>query len=130
MGAIFIIIIVAVIVTIIVTSHKASVSKREEAELQLGALRDRILVVTSGDIAGKTIREVKGVVMGTSKQAASTDSEFRLAENQAMIEMMERALGLGANAITDLKITTGSYEHQGSKWMVSKVTCYGTAVRI
>jgi len=130
MGGTIVVIVIAGIVASIILHRVHTASRNREAGLQLEALRERVLVVTSGDIPGRTIFEVKGVVMGTSKKAASTDAEFRLAEKEAMIEMMQQALGFGANAITELKITTGSYQQPGSQWMVSKVTCYGTAVRI
>jgi uncharacterized protein YbjQ (UPF0145 family) len=125
----FILVILGIVVGIFVSMAHSAARKRD-VELQLEELRKRVLVVTSGNIPGRTITEVKGMVMGTSKKAASTDAGFRLAEKEAMVEMMDQALCLGANAITDLKITTGSYQQHGSQWMVSKVTCYGTAVRI
>jgi len=36
---------------------------------------------------------------------------------------------MGANAIVDLRMTTGSYEQQGTKWMVTRVVYNGTAVK-
>lgn len=62
--------------------------------------------------------------------AASTDAEFRLAEKEALLDIMNQAINLGANSVIDLKMTTGSYQQQGSQWMVSKATYTGTAVRI
>ena len=43
---------------------------------------------------------------------------------------MRQGIQMGANALVDLKMTTGSYEQQGSQWMVSKVVYYGTAVKV
>ncbi len=93
-------------------------------------LRQRILVVTSSIIPGKEIKDVLGSVTGVSKVAASTDAEFRLAEKEALLDIMNQAINLGANSVIDLKMTTGSYQQQGSQWMVSKATYTGTAVRI
>jgi len=47
-----------------------------------------------------------------------------------MADTMKRALEMDANAIVDLRMTTGSYEQQGSKWMVSRVVYNGTAVMV
>lgn len=41
-----------------------------------------------------------------------------------------RAKSLGANAVIEIKLNTGTYEQQGSKWQVSQAVYNGTAVRI
>ncbi|MFZ6008061.1 MAG: heavy metal-binding domain-containing protein [Nitrospirota bacterium] len=63
-----------------------------------------------------------------------------LAEKEAMLDIMNKAINMGANAIIDLKMTTSTYEQQGlegmvssvlyNKKMASKVIYNGTAVRI
>jgi len=110
--------------------RKKAAIKAEKVNKQIQDLRQRILIVTSSTIPGKEIKDVIGSVTGVSKIAASTDAEFRLAEKEALLDIMNQAINLGANSIIDLKMTTGSYQQQGSKWMVSKATYTGTAVRI
>jgi len=72
---------------------------------------------------------VLGSVTGISK-SASTEAGFTRAEREAMVAVMRRGLAIGANAIVDLRMTTGSYEQQGTKWMVTRVVYNGTAVRV
>lgn len=124
------IIFAGLIVLITFGRRKKAAIKTKEIDKQIQDLRRRILVVTSSTIPGKEIKDVIGSVAGVSKVEASTDVEFRLAEKEALLDIMNQAINLGANAIIDLKMTTGSYQQQGSQWMVSKVTYSGTAVRI
>ena len=65
-----------------------------------------------------------------SESTTSTDRGFRKAEKEALADIMRQGIQMGANALVDLKMTTGSYEQQGSQWMVSKVVYYGTAVKV
>jgi len=110
--------------------------KAEELDKQIQELSQRVLFVTSSTVPGKEIKRVIGAVTGVSKTEASTDAEFKLAEKEALLDIMQKAIELGANAIVDLKMTTGSYEKRvwidiGSQKgyrMVSKVTYTGTAV--
>lgn len=97
---------------------------------QLADLRQKVLVVTGSTIPGKEIKNVLGNVTGSSKTAASTGDESEAAEKEALAALMENALEMGANAVIDLKMTSSSYEQQGSKWMVAKTFYTGTAVVI
>lgn len=124
------IIFAGIIVLIIFGRRKKAAIKTEAIDKQIQDLRQQILVVTSSTIPGKEIKDVMGSVTGVSKVAASTDVEFRLAEKEALLDIMNQAINLGANSVIDLKMTTGSYQQQGSQWMVSKATYTGTAVRI
>lgn len=129
---IFIIIIIAgvIFLLIIFGQRQKTAIKTKKIDKQIHDLRQRVLVVTSSTIPGKEIKDVLGSVTGVSKVAASTDAEFRLAEKEALFDIMNQAINLGANSVIDLKMTTGSYQQQGSQWMVSKVNYTGTAVRI
>ena len=102
----------------------------EELDEEIKNLREKILVVTSSDIPTRRIKGVLGSVTGVSDTAASTGKGFRRAEKEAMLNIMNLGIRMGANAIVDLCMTTGSYEQQGSKWMVSRVVYNGTAVRV
>lgn len=102
----------------------------DELEKDIQVLRERITVVTSTGLPDKAVKSALGNVTGISATAASTDRGFRKAEKEALADVMRQGIQMGANAIVDLKMTTGSYEEQGSKWVVSKVVYYGTAVRV
>ena len=76
------------------------------------------------------VRETLGLVRGISAIEASSRIDFELAEQEALYLMLQHALELGANAVVDARLTTGTYETNGSKWQVSRPVYTGTAVRI
>lgn len=102
----------------------------DELEKEIQELRERITVVTSNSLPDKEIKGALGNVTGISATSASTDRGFRKAEKEAIADIMRQGIQMGANAIIDLKMTTGSYEQRAPQWLVSKVIYYGTAVRV
>ena len=76
------------------------------------------------------VRETLGLVRGISAIEASSRLDFELAEQEALYFMLKQALELGANAVVDARLTTGTYETNGSRWQVSRPVYTGTAVRI
>ncbi|MEQ1533616.1 MAG: heavy metal-binding domain-containing protein [Sideroxydans sp.] len=108
-------------------AEKAKVSAFE-LDARLDNKRSEIVVVASSGIPGKEIQNVLGAVTGISNTQASSKEEFELAEKEAMLALIEKAQRLGANAIVDLKLSTGSYQQQGSQWQVSQAVYNGTAV--
>jgi hypothetical protein len=76
------------------------------------------------------VRETLGLVRGISAIEASSRLDFELAEQEALYFMLKHASELGANAVVDARLTTGTYEANGSKWQVSRPVYTGTAVRI
>lgn len=117
-------------VALIVFSLLGRSNKTAELDDEIRNLRERITVVTSTSLPDKAVKSALGNVTGISATSASTDRGFRKAEKEALADIMRQGIQMGANAIVDLKMTTGSYEQQGSKWVVSKVVYYGTAVRV
>lgn len=118
------------LVALIVFSLLGRSNKTTELDDEIRNLRERIIVVTSTSLPDKAVKSALGNVTGISATSASTDRGFRKAEKEALADVMRQGIQMGANAIVDLKMTTGSYEQQGSKWVVSKVVYYGTAVRV
>ena len=117
-------------VALVVFSLFGRNNKTAELDDEIRNLRERIIVVTSNSLPDRQIKGAIGNVTGISATAASTDRGFRKADKEALADIMRKGIEMGANAIIDLKMTTGSYEQQGSQWMVSKVVYYGTAVRV
>ncbi|HLE18737.1 MAG TPA: heavy metal-binding domain-containing protein [Syntrophales bacterium] len=117
-------------VAFIVFSLFGRSNKTAELDAEIKNLRERIIVVTSNSLPDGGIKGALGNVTGISETAASTDRGFRKAEKEALADIMRQGIQMGANALVDLKMTTGSYEQQGSQWMVSKVVYYGTAVKV
>ena len=76
------------------------------------------------------VRETLGLVRGISAIEASSRLDFEVAEQEALYAMLQQALELGANAVVDARLTTGTYETNGSRWQVSRPVYTGTAVRI
>ena len=76
------------------------------------------------------VRETLGMVRGISDIEASSRLDFELAEQEALYSMLRAAVDLGANAVVDARLTTGTYETNGSQWQVSCPVYTGTAVRI
>ena len=94
----------------------------------LKVLEAKIKVFTH--LPHEKVRETLGMVRGISDIEASSRLDFELAEQEALYSMLKAALELGANAVVDARLTTGTYETNGSQWQVSRPVYTGTAVRI
>jgi uncharacterized protein YbjQ (UPF0145 family) len=101
-----------------------------------------MMLVTTDEIPGKTIKETLGLVRGNTIRARHvgrdiaaalrnivggeiTDYTKMMAESreQALDRMVEEAEGLGANAIVGIRITTSMIMQSASE-----ILAYGTAV--
>jgi len=106
-----------------------------------------IIVVTTNDVPGKTISEVKGLVHGLivrtptiaqgffgnlkniigGKNQALTDM-CEQTRQHAYMDMIEQARALGANAIIAMRYDSDGIG--GDQYRANEVFCYGTAVVI
>ena len=103
-----------------------------------------MILSTTPQIEGRTIREYKGVVTGETiiganivkdffagirdvvgGRSASYEQVLREAKDTSMNDMMERARAIGANAIVGIDI---DYETIGSSGSMLMVATSGTAV--
>ncbi len=126
----FIIFVVGVIIYSIFMKPKRVKQSGTAIEEKLNQLRREITVVASSAIPGRNIARVFGNVTGISDTQATSKDEFALAEKEAMFNLIGEAKKLGANAIVDMKLNTGTYQQTGSQWQVSQVVYTGTAVQI
>ena len=94
----------------------------------LAGIRNRVKVFTQ--LPSGEVKESLGLVRGISDIEASSRLDFELAEQEALYLMLKQARELGANAVVDARLTTGTYETNGSQWQVSRPVYTGTAVRI
>jgi hypothetical protein len=94
----------------------------------LSGIRTRVKVFTH--LPPEKVKETLGLVRGISDIEASSRLDFELAEQEALYLMLKQAWELGANAVVDARLTTGTYETSGSQWQVSRPVYTGTAVRI
>ena len=104
-----------------------------------------MLVVSTNDVPGKTIKEVKGLVHGIIVRTPTISQGFFSnlkniigGRNQALTQMCEQtreqaylsmigeAQALGANAIIAMRYDSDSIG--GDKYRANEVFCYGTAV--
>ena len=105
-----------------------------------------MLLTTTPQIEGRTIREYKGVVTGETiiganivkdffagirdivgGRSASYEEVLRQAKDTSMQEMADRALAMGANAVVGIDI---DYETIGANGSMLMVATSGTAVVI
>lgn len=103
-----------------------------------------MILSTTPTIEGHTIREYKGIVTGETiiganmfkdlfasirdivgGRAGSYEKVLREAKDEAMLEMMQRAQALGANAIVGIDL---DYETIGDSGSMLMVAASGTAV--
>lgn len=112
-------------------AKKAYLKKVSFIEDEVRELKNEIMCVTSSNIYGKKIVQTLGSVKGTSQSIiTTTDESTRIADNEAMYEMLIEAKILGANAIVDIKMNTPTFEVSGSKWQTSQIIYTGTAVKV
>ena len=105
-----------------------------------------MILTTTPTVEGRMIREYKGVVFGevisgvnffrdiaasirdlVGGRSTSYEEELINARSQAMDEMAERAVRLGADAVIGIDI---DYEVLGEKGGMLMVTASGTAVKL
>lgn len=109
---------------------RKAMKKMEIVDSGLKNIRKEVIAVTSGAFPGKTIKSTLGSVVGISDTAASTDEQFLLAEKEALFNILTVAREMGANAVVGLRMSSCTYQQQGSQWVVTKVTYNGTAVQV
>ena len=102
--------------------------KTEQLENRIEELQQDVIVVTGSSVPGREIIKVIGPVVGFSTISSDTAGKFQQAEREAMLWLIKKARNEGANAVTDLKMTTGNPEQSGTGGTSPKVTYVGTAV--
>jgi len=117
-----------IFVSAIISNHASGDSTVVDASLK--ETRNKVLAVTTEIISGKEIKNVLGAVTGVSTISASTDRQAEVAEKEALLSIMKKTEEMGGNAIIGLRMSSSSFEQQGSKWMMAKVFYSGTAVVI
>ena len=77
------------------------------------------------EVPGRSVVKALGLVEFTQKAIAGdapkiTPSIFR--------SLLEAAKEQGVNVVINVRLTTGSYQQQGSQWQVTYIIAYGDAV--
>lgn len=105
---------------------------------------DNVIVTTTNSIESKEIIEYKGIIFGEvvngvdfirdfaagitnilGGRSSSYENELMLARQNALDELKQRAINLGANAVVGVKV---DYETLGQNGSMLMVTASGTAV--
>ena len=71
-----------------------------------------------------------GYIEALSEIEAASDLEYRLAEKDALLKLARKATGIGADAVVGVRKISAHYDQAGSKWRVSRVAYYGTALTL
>jgi uncharacterized protein YbjQ (UPF0145 family) len=119
-----------VLLIFLIYSSRRAREKSVLVESALQSLRNQIVVVTGSTVPGSQITRIIGLVRGVSDTQASSKEEFALAEKEALFNMLSEARKVGASAVIEARLSTGTYQQQGSKWQVSQAVYSGTAVEI
>ncbi len=80
---------------------------------------------TSSTVPGRQIEKNLGLVQYTQKGIAGDAPE----EIQSVfLALLREAQAAGGNAVVNVRLQSGSYEQQGSKWQVTYLVAFGDAV--
>jgi hypothetical protein len=77
------------------------------------------------EVPGRPVVQALGLVQFTQKGVAGNMP----AESKSIFaSLVAAARERGANAVINVRLTTGTYQQQGSQWNVTYVVAYGDAV--
>ena len=110
---------------------KKTVNKAKDIDAKIAEMKNKIIIVSGSSIPEKRIIKAIGLVRGISDTKAATKEEFSLIEKEALYNMLKEANNQGANAIIDIKLTTGTYKEgqaMQSLRTISQAIYMGTAV--
>lgn len=92
------------------------------SETASGSLAD---CYSLAEVPGKKIKKSFGLVYFTEKNLAGNMPKKTI---DILMGLKEAAVKVGANAVVNINITSGSYQVQGSAWEVTYIIAYGDAV--
>jgi uncharacterized protein YbjQ (UPF0145 family) len=77
------------------------------------------------NIPGKSIKKSLGLISMVTK---GINGNITKVYEDLMCNFIQKLEELGGNAITNFRFETGSYQQQGSAWVVTYLLIYGEAV--
>lgn len=93
----------------------------------LEEMREKVVVVTTAEVPGRTIEKVFGPV---SAEGEAYSGYFSAAEKKALVLLMHRASLMGADAVVELKRAAPDGSVKGTSQQVNKIRFSGTAVKL
>lgn len=100
----------------------------DQINRDIEALQDRILLVSTDTAPDQPTLRTIGYLESLSGIEAASDSDYRLAAQDALLTLAKKALAKEANAVVGLRKTHAHYDQPGSQWRISRVVYSGTAV--
>ncbi len=77
------------------------------------------------EVPGRRVAKCLGLIEYTQKGLAGDMPEVSSSIFRALLDA---AKGEGANAVVNVRLTSGSYHQQGTQWQVTYVVAFGDAV--
>ena len=93
----------------------------------LEEMREKVAVVTTAEVPGRTIERVLGPV---SAEGEAYSGYFSAAEKKALVLLMHRAVLMGADAVVELKRAAPDGTDKGASRQINKIRFLGTAVKL
>jgi len=100
----------------------------ETIQKALEEMREKITVVTTAEVPGRTVERVLGPV---SAEGEIHGGYFSAAEKRALALLMHRALLMGADAVVKLRRAASTTDVEGaSRPQLNRIRFVGTAVKL
>ena len=118
--------------TILITwrrqNRRLDTHRLTQLDTALATIREQVLLVSTDTVPQRKIVKTIGFLESMSGIEVTSDSDYRIAEKEALLGLGRQALSVGANAIVGLCKVHNHYDQAGSQWRVSRVTYSGTAI--
>jgi uncharacterized protein YbjQ (UPF0145 family) len=100
----------------------------ETIQRALEEMKEKVTVVTTAEVPGRTIERVLGPV---SAEGEAYSGYFSASEKRALVLLMHRALLMGADAVVELRQGIPANGVKGvSRRQANKIQFFGTAVKL
>lgn len=99
-----------------------------QLDAALAIIREQVLLVSTDTVPQHLVEKTLGFIESKSGIEAASDSEYQLAEKEALLSLGRQALSMGANAVVGLHKVNSHYDQAGSQWRIARVSYLGTAV--
>jgi hypothetical protein len=80
---------------------------------------------SAGEVPGRSVVRALGLVEFTQKGIAGDAPKVSPSIFRSLLDAAKES---GANAVINVRLSTGTYQQQGSQWQVTYIIAYGDAV--
>lgn len=110
------------------SSRGIDVTRIKKLDADIDDIKKHLLLVSTETVPGHSIIKTLGYHEAMSPIEAGSDSDYRIAEREALLAFARLVIAQGANAAIGLRKTNAHYDQAGSQWRISRVSYSGTAV--